>query len=166
MAYPYQAASNSQQSQQQRIYEQRVANQMAVRGNGTMHTAGSPTVKHEVQHQQMMHPKTENEIEVHHLAAYSGSNSNSQLPADTKYGNLTNAIERCSISRARSNDQLLETTDGRSPYARKDLPLKQKSKSFESLENNQNEDEVSVLNVRRCHFSLLYAKTRISNNSW
>lgn len=82
--------------------------------------------------------KSENEIEGH--MACSGS---SHLPADTKYGNVRNAMERCSISRTRSNDQLLETTNDRSPYARKDLPLKQKSKSFESL-GNDNEDEVSL----------------------
>lgn len=71
--------------------------------------------------------------------------NDSQLPSDIKY-NVANAMERCSISRARSNDHLLETNTGKaSPYARKDLPLKQKSKSFENLGNDVNEDEVSVL---------------------
>lgn len=66
----------------------------------------------------------------------------SQLPSDLQY-NVTGAMDRCSISRARSNDHLLETNTAKgSPYARKDLPLKQKSKSFENLGNDVNEDEV------------------------
>lgn len=68
----------------------------------------------------------------------------SQLPNDTKYG-LANAMDRCSISRARSNDHLLDTPCSKSPYARKDLPLKQKSKSFENLGNENNEQVGEIL---------------------
>ena len=72
---------------------------------------------------------------------YEGHHKNgSQLPSDTKYG-LASAMDRCSISRARSNDHLLEANCSKSPYARKDLPLKQKSKSFENL-GNENDEEV------------------------
>lgn len=70
-------------------------------------------------------------------------NQRSQLPNDLKY-NVTNVMERCSISRARSNDHLLETSNAKGlSQARKEVPMKQKSKSFESLGNDVNEDEVS-----------------------
>lgn len=78
--------------------------------------------------------------------------SSSQLPSDTKY-DVTSAMERCSISRALSNDHLLETTNGKSPYARKDLPLQQKSKSVENI-GNGNEDEVGT-NTSKLYFSCL-----------
>ncbi|XP_065211101.1 uncharacterized protein LOC135839136 isoform X2 [Planococcus citri] len=76
--------------------------------------------------------------------------NDSQLPSDIKYNVANaNAMERRSISRARSNDHLLEANIGKtSPYARKDLPLKQKSKSFENLGNDVNEDEVDKIDSK------------------
>jgi len=143
--YQKQTASSSHNlhhhHQQRRIYEQHPVNQTILAHGknyaGTSTANGGNQLQSKREAQTL--PRSESEIEVH------AASSSRQLSADTKYGSVTNGIDRCSISRTRSNDQLLETTYDQSPYARKDLPLKQKSKSFESL-GNDNEEEVSSCN--------------------
>lgn len=117
----------------QRIYDHHNHERLAPNRTYTMQTSSTDPPKREAPVSSTSMPRPDENAD--------RRPPSSQLPNDTKY--LTNAMERCSISRARSNDHLLETTNGKSPYARKDLPLKQKSKSFENLGND--EDEVSCV---------------------